>query len=220
MKKLMSMTCAPSLLASGFVDLDQQPGNGCEYACTAVSMADATCDGVDDDCDGAADEDYVPSTCGAGACVAPTSCGQGVVVCSPGSPSAEGPAGDPTCSDGIDNDCDGITDAAEPGCQAPGCVTSADCDDGNSCTDDSCSAGFCSHAGNACGSTSGVGGSGGAGSSSVGSTASTGVGGAASTSTGSVASSGVGGAGAPGDSVAASGSSGSGGVGWRRRSRV
>jgi hypothetical protein len=28
----------------------------------------------------------------------------------------EGPAGDPTCSDGIDNDCDGLTDAADPKC--------------------------------------------------------------------------------------------------------
>jgi len=30
---------------------------------------------------------------------------------------AEGPVGDPTCSDGVDNDCDGDTDAADPNCQ-------------------------------------------------------------------------------------------------------
>jgi len=28
----------------------------------------------------------------------------------------EGPAGDPTCADGIDNDCNGLTDAADPAC--------------------------------------------------------------------------------------------------------
>ena len=31
----------------------------------------------------------------------------------------EGPAGDPTCSDGLDNNCDGLMDAADPGCIAP-----------------------------------------------------------------------------------------------------
>jgi len=29
----------------------------------------------------------------------------------------EGPEGDPTCSDGLDNDCDGATDGADTGCQ-------------------------------------------------------------------------------------------------------
>ncbi len=28
----------------------------------------------------------------------------------------EGPAGNPTCSDGLDNNCDGLLDAADPGC--------------------------------------------------------------------------------------------------------
>jgi cysteine-rich repeat protein len=30
---------------------------------------------------------------------------------------AEGPMGDPTCSDGLDNDCDGDIDGADPDCQ-------------------------------------------------------------------------------------------------------
>src|SRR5690606_24083434 len=55
-------------------------------------MSDATCDGVDDDCDGAADDEFVSvaTTCGVGACGATgsTSCVAGAVVdsCTPGTP--------------------------------------------------------------------------------------------------------------------------------------
>ncbi len=31
----------------------------------------------------------------------------------------EGPFGSPTCQDGLDNDCDGLTDADDPDCAAP-----------------------------------------------------------------------------------------------------
>jgi len=31
----------------------------------------------------------------------------------------EGPFGDATCGDGLDNDCDGLTDAADPDCDEP-----------------------------------------------------------------------------------------------------
>ena len=34
-------------------------------------------------------------------------------------PGTEGPVGSPTCEDGLDNDCDGLTDAADPDCAAP-----------------------------------------------------------------------------------------------------
>ncbi|MBI5479777.1 MAG: hypothetical protein HY906_13015 [Deltaproteobacteria bacterium] len=57
----------------------------------------------------------------------------------------EGPAGDPTCSDGKDNDCNGAVDGDDPGCQP--CLVDADCDDGKYCTgvercvDHSCAAG-------------------------------------------------------------------------------
>ncbi|MDP6942755.1 MAG: MopE-related protein [Myxococcota bacterium] len=72
---------------------------------------DATCDGVDDDCDGIADEDFTPAdtACGVGACEAAgvTSCADGVEAnsCSPGEPGLD----DATC-DGVDDDCDGIAD--------------------------------------------------------------------------------------------------------------
>jgi len=72
---------------------------------------DATCNGIDDDCDGQVDEDYVavPTSCGVGACGATglTSCAGGVESnsCSPGQPAVS----DATC-DGVDDDCDGTSD--------------------------------------------------------------------------------------------------------------
>ena len=83
--------------------------DSCEAGAAAV--ADASCDGVDDDCDGATDEDYVElaTACGSGACgaVGATSCVAGVELDS----CVAGTAADfdATC-DGVDDDCDGVTD--------------------------------------------------------------------------------------------------------------
>jgi uncharacterized repeat protein (TIGR01451 family) len=153
--------CVVASCDPGHVDLDGDPANGCEYACTPISALDATCDGVDDDCDGSIDEDWVPTTCGVGACAANGACAAGAVTCVPGSPAVEGPAGDPSCANGVDDDCDGLVDGADPGCQQGACKGDADCDDGNPCTQDTCSGGFCSHAGIVC--DAGAGGSGGGG---------------------------------------------------------
>ena len=49
---------------------------------------------------------------------------------------AEGPYHDISCIDGIDNDCDGLSDAADSGCWQ--CTSSLDCDDEDPCTNDSC----------------------------------------------------------------------------------
>jgi hypothetical protein len=79
-----------------------------------VSSEDTSCDGVDQDCSGQADEDYQPevTTCGTGACFATgqTSCSGGEVsdTCTPGSPSPE------SCN-GVDDDCNGhVDDGIDP----------------------------------------------------------------------------------------------------------
>src|SRR4051812_12162525 len=75
------------------------------------ASSDASCNGVDDDCDGAIDDDYAPvaTQCGSGACArsGATRCDTGQVhdSCSPGTPAAS----DATC-DGVDDDCDGALD--------------------------------------------------------------------------------------------------------------
>ncbi|HTV20792.1 MAG TPA: DNRLRE domain-containing protein, partial [Polyangiaceae bacterium] len=92
------LTCAAGTFESSCV-----PGEPAE--------GDATCDLVDDDCDGLTDEDYqsVATSCGVGACVATgaTSCVLGAVVddCDPAAPAAS----DSSCDD-VDDDCDGSID--------------------------------------------------------------------------------------------------------------
>jgi hypothetical protein len=83
---------------------------GAPVACTPGEPSDEVCNGIDDDCDGEADEglgDVV--TCGAGACqTAVVQCsGASEIACVPGVPSDE------TCN-GIDDDCNGLTDEGLP----------------------------------------------------------------------------------------------------------
>ncbi len=79
-----------------------------------ISSADATCDGVDDDCDGSTDENFVSTTtqCGVGLCArsGATSCVEGHLQnsCTPGQPS-------PEACNGLDDDCDGLSDDGNPG---------------------------------------------------------------------------------------------------------
>src|SRR5690606_36001132 len=89
--------------------VDGQIEDSCSPGNPAVG--DFSCDGVDDDCDGSADEDFIsePTTCGVGACGASgsTSCVAGTVgdSCAPGVAAAD----DAAC-DGVDSDCDGAVD--------------------------------------------------------------------------------------------------------------
>ena len=112
--------CAAMNVASACV-------GGIETGCVAgvpLSLDDATCDGIDDDCSGAADEDYVPVTSCflPGACAAEnvaSVCAGGVeTACKTGTPAAN----DTTC-DAVDDDCDGQTDedyVALTSCFEPG----------------------------------------------------------------------------------------------------
>lgn len=120
------------------------------------ALGDATCDAVDDDCDGAADEDYAvqATRCGVGACAATgaLTCSGGQLhdSCAPGQPLA---AQDATC-DGIDDDCDALLDDEFIGgaCSASGAqvciggqlVQRATCADPYYCNGtESCNAGVC-----------------------------------------------------------------------------
>ncbi len=118
--------------------------NDCDGATDAsdsdcIAPAETCDDGVDNNgnglvdcadpqCDGFGFNDI--TTCGVGACASTgsTICQNNGAVdtCDPLTPGAEGPFGDASCSDNIDNDCDGTTDANDSDCAAPPEV----CDDG------------------------------------------------------------------------------------------
>lgn len=79
-------------------------------SCAAGTATTETCDGLDNDCDGTADEDIAATAtaCGVGACAATGSktCQSSKLVdsCAPLAASSE------LCGDNLDNDCDGTTD--------------------------------------------------------------------------------------------------------------
>lgn len=89
---------------------------------------DTNCNGVDENCSGTADEGYVTSgtTCGAGICssTGQLTCQSGQIVntCTQNAAQTEGPFGSSTCSDALDNDCDGLSDSADPGCAGTTCI--------------------------------------------------------------------------------------------------
>ena len=91
--------------------------------CVPTGNPDTNCDGVDDDCNGIADDGYLVTAtfCGVGECAASgqLECQDGseVDTCTEGIPGLEDIATADTCTDTLDNDCDGLTDANDPGCQ-------------------------------------------------------------------------------------------------------
>jgi len=80
-----------------------QDGEGCDDGNTVSGDCCSSTCGI---------EPAGSQTCGVGACQVMTAqCSMGSpVTCTPGSPSAE------ICNDGIDNDCDGLIDSADPDC--------------------------------------------------------------------------------------------------------
>jgi len=120
------------------------------------------CNGKDDDCDGTCDEDFPQVAVGSGCSNRreAQTCEAGIGACkrsghyvcddaqtgvkcdvAAGAPSTEGPPGNATCYDGIDNDCNNLTDSADPKCRA--CTQDSECNDFNLCTQDSCTGGVC-----------------------------------------------------------------------------
>ena len=111
-----------------------------------ISPSFEVCDGIDNDCDSSVDEDLS----------APLNDTQ-LGVCSGSQKKCSGSGGwvndyslvpnnewpnELSCSDSLDNDCDGQTDGADSDCLAT-CTLDSDCDDGNECTVDSCIASSC-----------------------------------------------------------------------------
>jgi len=103
-------------------------------ACDGATPMAETCNDQDDDCDGAVDEDVAPQSCEItnqfGTCPGQKTCDAGAWTCTGTAPADE------TCN-GVDDDCDGLTDNAFGDLDADGL---ADCvdpdDDGDGVLDD------------------------------------------------------------------------------------
>ncbi len=105
----------------GYLDLNGDLEDGCEYACTKTGPE--SCNGIDDDCDGRVDEDFDLlgdlENCGACGFVCPPAPAHAVATCTDGSCHYQ-------CEDGwydTNGDLEAVLDQApSDGCDAPTCV--------------------------------------------------------------------------------------------------
>ncbi|MGF1466758.1 MAG: MopE-related protein [Sandaracinaceae bacterium] len=152
--------CAMGDCRTGFVDLNDDDRDGCEYRCTATGAE--RCNRIDDNCDGRIDEgfdlDTDPDNCGA--------CGNACTFLNGNASCVAGPGGSRVCAlagcqagwvdlddnpvtgceyqctptggiddcDGVDDDCDGAIDNEDPMVGTPCGETRGACEAGvNSC---------------------------------------------------------------------------------------
>ncbi|MBI2341597.1 MAG: hypothetical protein HYU98_02540 [Deltaproteobacteria bacterium] len=96
--------------AKGEKICDGPSSTKCNAAPNQPAADDATCNGIDDNCNGQPDEDFIEQpglSCGVGECM-----NEGIIKCVGGEPKdicVEKPVADEIC-DGKDNNCDGATD--------------------------------------------------------------------------------------------------------------
>lgn len=126
----------------GLIDCNDPDCTG-DPACPDLIEWPHCFDGLDNDFDGLTDcadrtdcdDVSEPNTCGVGVCASTGSqtCRNGTLedTCTPGTPTE---APEATCDDGLDNDCDGLTDTADPDCVPP--TVCADYPDKGSCNND------------------------------------------------------------------------------------
>jgi hypothetical protein len=109
--------CVMGACNAGFVNLDGNPANGCEYQCTITNGGVEICDGRDNNCNGQIDE----GNPGAGQACNPAlsdmtrwntgTCRAGTTACTNGNLVCNGYVGPtPEICDNLDNDCNGIVD--------------------------------------------------------------------------------------------------------------
>ncbi|MEE2785862.1 MAG: MopE-related protein [Myxococcota bacterium] len=110
-------SCQLEACDDGWVDLNNNLTDGCEYSCFARSTetVDEFCNGLDDDCDGKADENVAPPDLGCGVtgacgpeCTAERDCASSTDECTAGGTCAPNNANALELSCEVDGDCQDV----------------------------------------------------------------------------------------------------------------